>query len=247
MPPSSEDSHNILDELTKSPEVVQKLPKILEHLTSTDVQTLQLAKEVANQAFSEECKKGDLLEQRAFGLMQFAKVGLTTVAGVAGVMTIGNMSDSSFRECLLFWLLVSSCYLSKLFYRGAGVINEGTFFRPHPNTLHRPDHLDVYWTQTHPDFVAALKNHVGMMLFYLSKHVRENAIRGHHYKCCFVNTCGFLSAIFIFAAMIVAHQLWPHLILVPPGHQLIGAGLLAFALFTDVLWAKLLEQQKKGE
>jgi hypothetical protein len=86
-----------------------------------------------------------------------------------------------------------------------------------------------------------------MMLFYLRKHVKENEIREHHYnKCCFVNTCGFLAASFIFAAMIVAHQLWPHLILVPPGHQPIGAGLLAFALFTDVLWARLFGTTKEG-
>jgi hypothetical protein len=208
-------------------------------LTSNDEKVLELARDIAKTAFSDECRKGDLLEQRAFGLMQFAKVGLTTVAGVAGIMTIGSMPDSSFKECLLFWLMVSSCYLFKLFVRGAKVINVGlNFIHPHMSTFHRPDHLDVFLTQLDGNFVEALRKNVARMIFYLNQHVNDNVERVYNYKCCFVNTLGFLTAILIFSVLIVSHQLWPGLDLVLPGHQIIGVLLVAVALSTDFLWGK---------
>jgi len=228
-----------LKQWTAPTEIPIDLQKFVdERLPSMDPQLIELARSIAQQAFDEECKKGDMLEQRAFGLMQFAKVGLTTVAGVAGVMTIGSMAEGSFKECLLFWLLVSSCYLFKLFYRGSCVINEGTFFKPHSSTYHRPDHTDIYLTQFDGDFLAALKKHVARMIIYLNKHIKENAEREHQYKCCFVNTLGFLCVVLIFSGMIVLHQLQPGVNLVPPGHQLIGLGLIALALATDFLWEK---------
>lgn len=242
----AEDLDKVLGEMTGSPDVVKDpviaqqlrfMAQIVHRLPSNDLHTLDLARDIAKLAFSEECKKGDILEQRAFGLMQFAKVGLTTVAGVAGVMTIGGMADSSFRECLLFWLLVSSCFLFKLFYRGTRIINLGVvFFGAQRSTFHRPDPMDIYLTQKDGDVAQALKKHIARMILYLQNHTIENARRVYQYKCCFVNTLGFLGAILTFSAMIVAHQLWPALNLVPPGHQVTGTLMVAIAFGTDFLF-----------
>jgi hypothetical protein len=59
-----------------------EMERILRLLPSSNEKILELAKDVATFTYDQERKKGDILEQRAFGLMQFAKVGLTIIIGV---------------------------------------------------------------------------------------------------------------------------------------------------------------------
>ncbi|MFN8550693.1 MAG: hypothetical protein U0103_04330 [Candidatus Obscuribacterales bacterium] len=53
----------------------EDLHRILSRLSSPDESILKLTKEIAAFTYSEERQKSDVIENRAFGLMQFAKVG----------------------------------------------------------------------------------------------------------------------------------------------------------------------------
>ena len=58
---------------------------------------------------------------------------------------------------------------------------------------------------------------------------------------------GFLSAILIFSALIVVHQLEPYLSLALPGHQVFGAAMIAAALSTDFLFGSLSGARKERD
>ena len=88
----------------------EQVSRILTHLQSKDERTLELAKDIAAFTYAEERKKSDLLEQRAFGLMQFAKVGLTIIVGITGVISAANVQDTPLRESLIFLLSVAGAF-----------------------------------------------------------------------------------------------------------------------------------------
>jgi hypothetical protein len=98
--------------------------------------------------------------------MQFAKVGLTVIAGIAGLISNASIHDTPFLECLILLLAISSASLCKLFYRGSRVVRVGTVFIPHSDSHVKPDTEDVFETQAAATFLAALKTHVSRMAVY---------------------------------------------------------------------------------
>jgi hypothetical protein len=211
-----------------------RVSAVLTHLPSNDVGSLELAKHIAESAFDHECRKGEVLEQRAFNLSQFAKLGLAVVGGLAGFISFRDTTDSKFLECLLLLLLIASIYLLKLFYRGKRVIFVGTLYKPHLSTQYRPDYLNVYATQV-GEYPEVLRKHVARMILYFDNYANENAQRVYNCACCFVNTLGFLGSILLFGIVFFVHQLL-HINLTPPFYLIIGALLAVFAAFTDIIW-----------
>lgn len=211
-----------------------RVSAVLAHLPSGDVKSLELARGIAETAFDHECRKGEVLEQRAFNLAQFAKLGLAVVAGLAGFISIRDTNDSQYLECLLLLLLISSIYLLKLFYRGKRVIFVGTLYKPHMSSQYRPDHLNVYATQV-GEYSDVLRKHIARMILYYDNYVKENALRVFNCTCCYINTLGFLGSILIFGIIFFVHQCL-HVNLVPPYHLIIAALLALGAVFTDNIW-----------
>lgn len=207
----------------------------MQYMTSTDVKTVELAKEIAMFAYNEERKKTDVIEQRAFGLMQFAKVGLTIIAGIAGLISNASIQDTPFRESLILLLAVASAYLCKLFYRGSRVVRVGTIFKPHTDFHVKPDQTDVYATQSGAPYIDVLKTHVSKMVLYFDHTANDNLERIHQCKCCFVNTFGFLAAFFLFFALSLLHLFEPRFTLLIPAHRIIGSVFFLLAFVTD-LW-----------
>lgn len=210
-----------------------EISRILTHLPSSDERRLQLAKDVALFTYSEERTKRDVIEQRAFGLMQFAKVGLTIIIPIAGLISAINIRDLPFRESLIFLLSVAGAFLAKLFYRGLKVVKTGTFFSPHLDTHCKPDHYDIYETQAGEDYKQALKQHIARMIWYFNRTANDNKERIRQCKCCFVNSFGFLIAFLAFFILSMVHLLEPSLTLFLPVHRLLGTSLLVLALTAD--------------
>jgi hypothetical protein len=211
----------------------EQVSRILTHLQSKDERTLELAKDIAAFTYGEERKKSDVIEQRAFGLMQFAKVGLTIIVGITGVISAANVQDTPLRESLIFLLSVAGAFLAKLFYRGLNVVKIGTFFRPHLDTLFKPDHFDIYETQAGETYIEALRLHIARMIWYFNHTADDNLERIRQCKCCFVNSFGFLAAFLAFFVLSIVHLLEPRLTLILPAHRIIGASLFVLALITD--------------
>lgn len=209
--------------------------KVMERLSSDDVEALKLAKDIAMFSYAEERRKTDVIEQRAFGLMQFAKVGLTIIAGIAGLISNASIHDTPFRESLILLLAVASVYLAKLFWRGSAVVRIGTTFEPHRDSHMKPDQEDVYATQSGRSYLHILKTHVAKMVLYFDHTATDNNKRIYQCKCCFVNTYGFLIAFFLFFALSLMHLFEPNTVLVLPAHRIIGAVVLVLAVCTDWL------------
>jgi hypothetical protein len=230
MEPSLKTDQFLIEVQRRNPE---QMSQILTHLPSTDDRTLQLAKDVASFTYSEELKKSEIIEQRAFGLMQFAKVGLTIIIGITGVISASNVQDTPLRESLIFLLSVAGTFLAKLFYRGLKVVRTGTFFRPDLDTLFKPDHYDIYETQLGESYSDALKMHIARMISYYNQTAHDNLERILQCKCCFVNSFGFLIAFLAFFILSIVHLLEPRFTLFLPYHRLIGTALFVIALTTD--------------
>jgi hypothetical protein len=209
--------------------------KVRDHLSSDDIEAAKLAKDIAMFAYTEERRKTDVIEQRAFGLMQFAKVGLTIIAGIAGLISNASIHDTPFRESLILLLAVASVYLAKLFWRGSAVVRIGTTFAPHHNAHIKPDQEDVYATQSERKYLYILKTHVAKMVLYFHHTATDNDERIYQCKCCFINTYGFLIAFFLFFALSLMHLFEPNTVLVLPYHRIIGVVILILAVSTDWL------------
>jgi hypothetical protein len=223
----------------------EKIAKVMSHLLSDDVEATKLAKDIAMFAYNEERKKTDVIEQRAFGLMQFAKVGLTIIAGIAGLISNASIHDTPFRESLILLLAIASVYLAKLFWRGAGVVRIGTTFEPYPHDHVKPDQDDVYATQSGEKYLEILKTHVAKMVLYFDHTATDNAERIYQCKCCYVNTSGFLVAFFLFFGLSLMHLFEPNLTLLLPDHRVIGCALIILALVTDWLVEVWLKKEKR--
>jgi hypothetical protein len=221
---------NVTDSTSPHPDdVAIVLPK----LNSSDVEKVNLAKEIALFAYNEERKKSDIIEQRAFGLMQFAKVGLTIIAGIAGLMSNANIHDTPFRESLIILLAVAGAYLGKLFYRGYGVVQVGSGRQP-PTASHvKPDQEDVFATQSGENYLDVLKKHVANLVVYFEQTESYNLERANQLTFCYINTVGFLVAFFLFFALSLVHLIEPNIILLLPEHRLVGALLFIIALLAD--------------
>ncbi len=205
-------------------------------LTSEDPPVIQLAKEIALFAYNEERKLTDAIENRAFGLMQFAKVGLTIVAGIAGLISNAGIQDVPFRESLILLLAIASAYLGKLFYRGSRVVRVGTIFEPHSDFHVKPDESDVYAAaRSAESYLQILKTHVSNLVLYFEHTAGDNEKRIYQCKCCFINTTGFLVAFFLFFALSLMHLFEPKFTMVLPEHRIVGFCLFALALITDQL------------
>ncbi len=232
-----------IEEISK--EVLNRDPaemaRILNLLPSSNEKILELAKDVATFTYDQERKKGDILEQRAFGLMQFAKVGLTIIIGITGLISAANVQDTPTRESLVILLAIAGALLGKLFYRGLKVVRTGTFFRPHQDTYFKPDHLDIYETQLGESYSDALKKHIARLIFYFNKTAVDNSDRVRQCKCCFVDSFGFLLAFLAFFILSIVHLLEPRLTFILPAHRMIGAGLFVLALVSDNIaeWLRL--------
>jgi hypothetical protein len=207
---------------------------VMSKLTSTDEKVVNLAKEIASFAYNEERKKTSSLEERAFGLMQFAKVGLTVIAGIAGLISNASIHDTPFRESLIFLLAVASTFLAKLFWRSSQVVRVGTIFKPHTDDHFKPDQKDVYETQS-GEYLEVLKSHVAKIVLCFEHTAGDNLKRIYQCKCCFINTFGFLVAFFLFFALSMVHLIEPNITLALPFHRVIGGALFLLALATDWL------------
>jgi hypothetical protein len=208
-------------------------------LTSSDIETLKLAKDIASFAYGEERKKTDVIEGRAFGLMQFAKVGLTIIAGIAGLISNASIHDTPFRESLILLLATASAYLAKLFWRGTMVVRVGYSAKPHKDFHVKPDQFDVYATQEASSYVDALKANIANMVLYLESTAIFNQQRIYQCKCCYVNTFGFLVAFFLFFALSLIHLFQANFTLLLPEHRLIGGCIFLLALVTDWMVEKI--------
>jgi hypothetical protein len=215
-----------------------EIEAVMNHLTATEVPIVQLAKEVAALGFNEEGKRSDIIEQRAFGLMQFAKVGLTIIAGIAGLISSASIHDTPFRESLILLLAVAGAYLSKLFFRGAKVIPVGLLFPLHKDYHVKPDNNDVIQTQSEGDYLQALKRHVAKLMVYTNHRAECNRDRAHQLKFCYVNTGGFLISFFLFFVLSLVHLFQSDFTLVLPLHRIIGGVIFVIALTADVLVEK---------
>lgn len=207
----------------------------MSHLSSSDLRAVELAKEAAMFAYNEERKKTDAIEQRAFGLLQFAKVGLTVIVGIGSVISNASIQDTPFRECLILLLAIAAAYLCKLFYRGLQVVPLGTVFKTHQGFHVKPDEDDVYATQADANYLELLKKHVANIVIYFDHTASDNLERIYQCKCCFVNTIGFLIAFFSFFALSVMHLFEPNRTLVVPAHRVVGLVIIVLALSTDYL------------
>jgi len=211
----------------------EELHRILSRLSSSDESILKLTKDIAAFTYSEERQKSDVIENRAFGLMQFAKVGLTIIIGIAGLITTTNVHNTPFRESLIFLLSIAAAFLAKLFYRGLNVVKIGSFFRPQFDAYVKPNEKDIYETQDGETYMVALKQHIASTIWYLQYTSNDNHIRSIQRKCCYVNSFGFLIAFLAFFVLSMVHLLEPSLTLNMPEHRIIGAILLALALTAD--------------
>jgi hypothetical protein len=211
------------------------MSRILAHLRCPeDVKVLQLEKDIALFTYSEERRKSEIIEQRAFNLMQFAKVGLTVIIGIAGVISAANVQDSPMRESLIFLLAVAAAFLGKLFYRGVNVVKIGTIFsKPSRDSHFKPDHHDIYEVQESQNYNEALRKHLAWLILYFDHTAKDNRNRITQCKCCYVNLIGFLISFLVFFGLCVAHLFEPRLTLVLPAHRLIGTTLLVLAFITD--------------
>ncbi len=209
--------------------------KIMQELTATDAEKIKLAKDIAMFGYGEERKRSDIIENRAFGLMQFAKVGLTIIAGIAGLISSASIHDTPFRESLILLLAVAAAYLAKLFLRGAMVIRVGTTFKPHPDSHIKPDKSDVIGTQSDGDYLHALKTHVAKLVVYMEHTADWNKKRIHQLQCCYINTFGFLTAFFLFFVLGLVHLFQADFTLVLPDHRLIGGAIFVLAIVADWL------------
>ena len=170
--------------------------------------------------------------------MQFAKVGLTIIAGIAGLISNASISDTPFRETMIILLAVASAFLAKLFFRGAMVVRVGTHHKPHSDNHIRPDAEDVMKTQNSSDFPSALKAHVARLVVYMRHTAECNAARIDELQLCYVNTIGFLSAFFLFFGLSLLHLFKADFALALPGYRLIGVTLFVVALAVDFVAQK---------
>jgi len=209
-----------------------------QRIDSPDGRNIELARQIALFSYKEERNKTSGVESRAFNLMQFAKVGLTIIAGIAGLISNSSIKDTPFRESLILLLAIASAYLVKLFYRGAMIVRVGTGAEPHPDNHIKPDENDVYATQGQVPFLDALTTHVAKLVAYTKQTAAYNKKRVQELDCAYVNTVGFLISFFLFFLLSLVHLFQPDATFALPEHRLIGAALFALALGADVIFGK---------
>jgi len=207
-------------------------------LTSPSPRKMDLARQIALFSYKEERNKTAGVESRAFNLMQFAKVGLTIIAGIAGLISNTSIHDTPFRESLILLLAIASAYLVKLFYRGARIVRVGAGNKPHADDHIKPDENDVFATQEDGEYLTALKTHVAKLVAYTQHTSGWNGERIKQLDCCYVNTIGFLISFFLFFLLSLVHLFQPDATFALPEHRLIGAALFALALGADWIFAK---------
>jgi len=212
--------------------------EVMEKLTSKDVEAVKLARDIAIFGYGEERKKTDVIEQRAFGLMQFAKVGLTIIAGIAGLISNSGIQNTPFRESLILLLAVAGAYLGKLFWRGAMVVRVGTTIKPLPDAHIKPDRSDVLKTQTDGAYLDALKMHVAKLVVYMEHTATWNKERIEQLQLCYINTSGFLISFFLFFILSLIHLFQADVCLTLPAHRFIGGAIFILALVADWLVQK---------
>lgn len=216
-----------------------EMPRILAHLSSSNESTLALAKDIAAFTYSQEREKANIIESRAFGLMQFAKVGLSIIIPIAGIISASNVHDTPFRESLIFLLSVAGAFLAKLFNRGLNVVKTGSFFRPHLDTYVKPSESDIYEAQDSANYTEALKQHIASMIWYFDNTANDNRDRIRHCKCCYLNSFGFLFSFLAFFVLSFVHLMNPAMTLILPAHRIIGICLLLLALTADNIAERL--------
>lgn len=199
-------STTISQPATSNPRL-ELVQRVMERLSSADQDVLKLEKEIITLAYGEERKKAEIIEQRAYQMIQFSKIGLTAIVGITAFLSNNvSSSHSHFRVLLVFLMLLAAVFLGKALWKGSAVMAVGTIFRPIAHV--KLDHHDVLDIQNATSLYA-LKRHVAQMLIYYDHTAKDNLERVYDCKSCWANILCFLTVFCIFFCLCVFHVLFP--------------------------------------